>query len=212
MVHCQYIRRCKVGLSQNHIAGMEIKIPFVSVCRVSSFSFALTFTFWVLVWSIQTQKSVEFILICRCKVFRVFVLHHGMTALYFEKPIICIFILYLPLSKKEMYVMWHWAPTCLSVFSPGYTSGYTIGNTVTALIACRKTCSGVSKLQETSCLLHWCRKICHKRTHPLCCAFFSLEGGMDLNLQFRLPFNCFYCMKSGLLIHHYLISKVVSQQ
>lgn len=24
--------------------------------------------------------------------------------------------------------MWHWAPTCLSVFSPGYTSGYTIGN------------------------------------------------------------------------------------
>lgn len=52
----------------------------------------------------------------------------------------------------------------------------------------------------------------HKRTHPLCCAFFSLEGGMDLNLEFKLPFNCFYCMKSGLLIHHYLIGKVVSQQ
>lgn len=105
--------------------------------------------------------------------------------------------------------------------SPGCTGGYTIGNTVVALVARRKTCSGVSKLRETSCLLHWCRKICSScflclsltRGHPPpCCAFFSLEGGLDLNLQFKLPFNCFYCMKSGLLIHHYLIGKVVSQQ
>lgn len=103
---------------KNNIARMEIKIPFVSVCRVSSFSFAPTFTFWVLVWSIQTLKLVEFILICRSRVFRVFVLYHGMTALYFEKPIICSFILYLPPLKKEMYVMWRWALTCLSFFEP----------------------------------------------------------------------------------------------
>lgn len=210
MVHCTCILCCKVGLSQNqmkirfHSAGMEIKIPFFSICRVSSFSVALTFTFWVLVWSIQTQKSVEFILICRCKVFRVFVSYHGMTL----KNICCC-------QRRRCM----WCGVGHHLVSASLSPGYNIGNTVITLVACRKMCSGVPKLQETSCLLHWCRKICSScflclsltRGHTPCAVHSSAwREGMDFNLKFRLPFNCFIAWNQDCLF--IIISSVVSQQ
>lgn len=150
----------------------------LSEFRVSSFSFALTFTFWVLVWSIQTQKSVQFILICRCKLFRVFVLYHGMTL----KNICHCY------RRRCM-----WCGIGHQLVSVSLSPGSTNGNTFITLVACRKICSGVSKLQETSCLLHWCRKICSScflclsltrgHTPMLCILQLGGRDGLEFGVQ-----------------------------